>query len=413
MDQPNRSTVHVDLIRTIAIIAVLTLHASGSWIISAQQMNQMTQTESITWAFVDVYQSFARIGVPLFLMLTGVLLLQPTKAESLSIFFKKRLTRIGLPFLFWGLIYFVWDFLVIGIPFSSRAIIQGILNGPYTQFWYLYLLVGLYLLTPILRIFVAHMRQNMIKYLAIIWLSGVSLIPVFGSSGTLTLNSSVFVVAGIAGSLGLGAYFFRIHIADRKMILYISSLWFLGVTVAPIFSSTTSFTLSTNVLSVVGFAGFLFLGTYLPSIQIRRSTILYFIIIGLATTAIGTYILASTVGGSGMYFFQQYFSPTVILTSVMVFLMLLTVRSASFVNQNGTSKFNKVLKLISQNTLAIFLLHVIVMEALQNGYLGFALNRGILNPILEIPLITVMTLFISLGLIVLLKKVPYLKKFVG
>ena len=96
----------------------------------------------IRWSTVDVYQTLARLAVPLFLMLTGALLLQPGKDESLSTFFRKRWARIGLPFIFWGAAYFVWDFLVIKIPFSSEAIIQGILNGPYTQFWYLYVLLS-------------------------------------------------------------------------------------------------------------------------------------------------------------------------------------------------------------------------------------------------------------------------------
>ncbi len=413
MGQLSRLPVHIDLIRTIAIVGVILLHASGSWIISTQQINQLNQIDGISWAVVDVYQSFARIGVPLFLMLTGILLLQPAKVESLSAFFKKRLVRIGLPFLFWGAVYFAWDFSVKNIPFTPRAIIQGILNGPYTQFWYLYLLVGLYLLTPILRLFIAHARRNMIKYLAILWFLGASIVPVFSSFNVLTLSTNVFVVAGIAGSLGLGAYFLRVHVLERKMIIYFALLWFLGVTIAPLFSSLTTYTLSSNVFSIAGFAGFLILGTYLPSVHMRRSTILYFMILGIAATAIGTYVLATAVGGAEMYFFQQYFSPTIILTSVMVFAFLLTIKPASVQKDVKPSRANRLLKLISQNTLPIFLLHVMVMEALQNGYFGFAINRNTLNPIAEVPLLTAIVLFVSLAAIVLLKKVPYLKKLIG
>jgi surface polysaccharide O-acyltransferase-like enzyme len=71
----------------MAIVGVILLHASGSWLITPQQMNEMNPLESVRWAVVDVYQSQARTCVPLFIMLTGALLLQPEKNESLSAFF--------------------------------------------------------------------------------------------------------------------------------------------------------------------------------------------------------------------------------------------------------------------------------------------------------------------------------------
>ena len=139
-------------------------------------------------------------------MLTGALLLQPSKNESLSVFFKKRWARIGLPWIFWGGAYFAWDFLVEHQAFTSSAIIQGLLNGPYYQFWYLYMLVGLYLLTPILRIFIAHADQTIIKYFVILWFLGVAIIPVFGLLTTYQLSSDVFTITGYVGYFVLGTY---------------------------------------------------------------------------------------------------------------------------------------------------------------------------------------------------------------
>ena len=351
--------VYVDLIRTIAIVGVILLHASGSWVITVQQMNQMNQLEIIRWSVVDIYQSMARIGLPLFVMLTGALLLQPAKTnESLSDFFKKRWARIGLPWIFWGAAYFAWDFLVIHIPFTSSAIIMGILGGPYTQFWYLYVLLGLYLLTPIFRIFIAHADQTIIKYFVILWFLGVAIIPVFSLL-------------------------------------------------------STTYQLNSNVFTITGYVGYFVLGVYLLTVQIRRSTLSIFMILGIALTAFGTYVLAATVGGTEMYFFQGYFSPTLILASVMVFLLLLTIQPPSVQKETHPSRGNKLIKVISQNTLPIFLFHVMILESLERGYFGFAINGNTLNPIIEVPLMTVIVLFVSLAIILLLKKVPYLKKLIG
>jgi hypothetical protein len=54
-----------------------------------------------------------------------------------------------------------------------------------------------------------------------------------------------------------------------------------------------------------------------------------------------------------------------------------------------------------------------VLESLENGYFGFAINRNTINPVIEVPLMTVIVLFVSLAIILLLKKVPYLKNVIG
>jgi surface polysaccharide O-acyltransferase-like enzyme len=340
------------------MVGVIMLHAAGRFTITSLELNQMNPLQMAQWAIVDICQSVAvPLGVPLFLMLTGALLLQPGKTESLSVFFKKRWARIGLPTLFWGAAYFAWDFLVQGIPFTSTVIIQGILNGPYTQIWYIYVLVGLYLVTPILRIFTDHADQKMMKYFVILWVIGAAILPFFGLFTAFTLNSYVFTISG--------------------------------------------------------YVGFFVLGTYLSTVAIRRRTLSFFIILGMALTAIGTYALAATVGGTEMYFFQQYFSPTIILTSVMVFLLLLSVKCPSTQKDASLSKVGKLIKLISENTLGIFFIHVMIIESIQKGYFGFAINRDMLNPIIEIPIVTIIVLFASLAIILILKRVPYLKRLIG
>ena len=114
-----------------------------------------------------------------------------------------------------------------------------------------------------------------------------------------------------------------------------------------------------------------------------------------------------------MYFFQEYFSPTVILASVLMFLLLLTIKPSSVQKESSPSKVNKLIKLISENTLGIFFIHVMIIESIQNGYFGFAINRNTLNPIIEVPLLTVIVLFASLAIILLLKKMPYLNRLIG
>ena len=114
-----------------------------------------------------------------------------------------------------------------------------------------------------------------------------------------------------------------------------------------------------------------------------------------------------------MYFFQEYLSPTMILASVMLFLLLTTLKPPEENKEVNPSKGNKLLKVISQNTLPIFLFHVMVLESLQAGYFGFAINGNTINSIIGVPLMAAVTLFICLAVIIPLKKVPLLKHLVG
>jgi surface polysaccharide O-acyltransferase-like enzyme len=124
-------------------------------------------------------------------MLTGALLLQPSKAdEPIRLFFKKRLSRIGVPFLFWAATYFVWSFWVNGKPLNTANVAQTILTGPYYQFWFLYLLLGLYLLTPVLRVFFKHADWRILKYLIFVWFIGTAVIPLMTLFGPYSLNAA-------------------------------------------------------------------------------------------------------------------------------------------------------------------------------------------------------------------------------
>ena len=197
------------------------------------------------------------------------------------------------------------------------------------------------------------------------------------------------------------------------MIKYFVLLWVMGVAILPIFDLLSPFQLNSNVFAMTGYVGFFVLGAYLSTVDMQRSKLSIFIILGTALTAIGTYILAATVGGTEMYFFQQYFSPTIILASVTVFLLLLTVKPPPVQEETRPSVVHKLIKVISENTLGIFFIHVMIIESIQNGYFGFAINRTILNPVIEVPLLTAIVLFVSLGIILLLKKIPYLNKLIA
>jgi len=313
------------------------------------------------WWTSTVYKSFTLSCVPLFVILSGALLLQPSKInEPIRVFFKKRFKRIGLAFIFWSPIYLIWAFFVSQTPITSNNIIQGsifsLFSGSYYHFWFLYLIAGLYLLTPILRAVVSCDDKKILKYLILLWFVGVSIVPVIQLLSGYSLNDTLFVMGGSIGYFVLGAYLQRVKI--RSSILY--ALFFLG---------------------------FIF-------------------------TIASTWLMRFPFNSIGQnYFFFDYLSANVILTSVSMFMIL--SKFPTDWPKNKHPIIRRVVHSISKNTLPIYLFHLIIMETLQRGYLGFKLSLTTMNPLLGIPVITIVTLFITLGLVLLMKKVPVLRTIIG
>ena len=359
LSQKNEGTaLPVDLIRTVAIILVILLHSAIEGI---PNLDIMSPQGIQLWWTSNIYNSIARVAVPLFVMLTGALLLQPNKAdEPLRVFFKKRWNRIGLPILFWGAIFFAWDFSVKGLPLTLVSVLQGVLAGPYVHFWYVYILVGLYLITPLVRVVVAHADWKTIKYFLLIWFVGTGIIPL------LTLYASISP----------------------------QTVWF-----------------RQNVFVLSGLLGYFILGAYIAKLRLRTSILSVMLVLSTLWTIIGTYFLIGTLGEQYSQFFLDASSFSVIIASVTLFLILASIPNQTV--ENKIPRGSKILQVISQNTIPIYLFHIIVLETLQKGYLGFKISVTNLNPIIEIPIVTAVTLVICLAIIVPLKKIPYVKRILG
>ena len=346
--------IPVDLIRTIAIAAVILLHSTND----LTHTTVMGTNEIFRWWTVDIYQSIGRLGVPLFVMLTGALLLQPSKKEELDTFFSKRFARIGLPLIFWGAAYFIWDVYVEQQQVTQAFIVQGILTGPYLHFWYMYMLVGLYLITPFLRLIIPYASSQLFKYFAALWFVGTALIP----------------------------------------FIYL----------------LTPYEVDVNLFTIPAFLGYFVLGYYLLNVKVSRKLLMAMFTFGVTLSTVGTYIIAGTVGGITQFFFQEYVSPSTILASIALFLLLTGMKSPVEPHlKYKTSLWQRFLHMISENTLPIFFFHLMVLYALQNGYLGVTLNGNTVNSIVGVPLATLLTLLISLIVIAPLKKVPVLKRLLG
>ena len=112
--------------------------------------------ENTFW--IGIITSIARISVPLFVMISGFLLL-PMKGTC-SEFFKKRFVRILGPFVVWSALYALYYVATRGDSWGQA--ITNILHIPVNfgvevgHLWYIYMLVGLYLIVPVISPWLAN-----------------------------------------------------------------------------------------------------------------------------------------------------------------------------------------------------------------------------------------------------------------
>ena len=163
MKRVNNRDYLFDVLRIVAIWGVVCLHISAPVVKRAPSIN------SLNWWIGNVANSYSRWSVPIFVMISGALILN-NKYKSIASFYQKRARRILVPILFWSIFYFVWEF-IQGIQLSAYQIVISIAMGvPYYHLWFLYMILGLYLITPFLSAFVKITdRKLLIFFIAIFY----------------------------------------------------------------------------------------------------------------------------------------------------------------------------------------------------------------------------------------------------
>ena len=180
--------VWLDVIRCVAMIMVIGVHCIDPFYISPTMRAIPDYTH---WA--AIYGSLLRPSVPLFVMMTGLLLL-PVKKQPLGKFYKKRIYRVLFPFLIWSVLYsmFPWVTGVLGLPKEiigdffcytqgqeSQSLIDSLKDVAMIPFnfshkenhmWYIYLLIGLYLYMPFFSAWIENADRKTKRAFLLIWI---------------------------------------------------------------------------------------------------------------------------------------------------------------------------------------------------------------------------------------------------
>ncbi|MDD3223936.1 MAG: acyltransferase [Clostridium sp.] len=176
-EKKNKRIEYFDVLRVTAMFAVILNHTWGYF----SELNYPIYNHTLRWQVDNVLLTFTRFDVPIFLMISGALLLDSKKNNSIKYLFKNRLHKILVPFITWDIIYIIIYRHSGGKYVIFKEFIKSIFSArDYAgHLWYLYVIVGIYLITPLLSCFVNKENKSLINYMLLLWIVFGVLIPFF------------------------------------------------------------------------------------------------------------------------------------------------------------------------------------------------------------------------------------------
>lgn len=198
---------NISILRIVATICVIWLHTCSTL---AENVDVFLMTE-MQFKFFNASYQMMDWAVPVFFMITGSLLLNPGKKITASDCIWKYGQRIILALFFFGIPFAVLKLVmetgglsVKIIPLSVKAVLE---NQWLAHLWYLYTLIGIYLILPVLRWFVAKAEDAEVKLVIV---------------SLLVLD---FIVPLLKNVAGLSIAF---NLPLKYPILYVLLGWYLG-----------------------------------------------------------------------------------------------------------------------------------------------------------------------------------------
>lgn len=338
--------LYLDMLRTIACLSVVMIHVSAEFVVRGK-------TGPDFW-LGNLFDSVSRAAVPLFVMISGALMLD----ENYEFTRRKWLGHIGRMIAF----YVVWAityFLLFNAPWDNPVPITNalgqIVSGHY-HLWFVPLIIGLYLIVPLLRAWVSEKNVRIVEYFLLL---------------------SAFLTFLIPQCVDMLSYAFG---------------W-VGAFETPLDNMHLRYTAE--------YTAYFILGWYLNRGIVRKKLVCALGIVGVCLTFAGTAFVTISLRGKGYPFYENN-TINVLLYSAAIF----TLCRSLFGPEHRPGRLLQITAGgISKYSLGIYAVHVYIISHLMPLF-------GQLHAAAAIPLIFVLTVVLSAAVSMILSKIPLVKKIV-
>lgn len=333
-----------DVLRILAICMVVIIHANVATIASVEGMK---------WSIITVLTSMLTASVPIFFMISGALLLDAEEPIDIRMLFQKRIKKIFIPFFVWSNLYVIVRIIMGKLPFTIGSFIALIEEPAYYQFWFMYSLLAIYLLLPILQRLLLKSTKQIVEYMLVLWCVFSLVIP--------TLE---FV-------------FPNVQLCEHFDLNFIE-----------------------------GYLGYFLFGYYLKKYKkdctMKKTLIHLFVGLILTVVCVGIEQIIQDDACWSQYFMSSYLTPFVMLYAMGIFQLV------DIIVKKYESNWNKKIKqgIIngSKLSMGVFYIHMLVLTALE--YTGWFDSKSFVMLTIKV-IITITGSFVCTYII---GKIPIMKK---
>lgn len=346
LKEQTKRTYHIDILNIMACFSVVVLHSTGE---------VFSFGASGTWFAALLMQTLGHFSVPVFFMLSGATLLNYRERYTTRDYFIKRFNKIGIPFIFWTCIYVLWNqFEMKAPPITGLMDVVNIFlnNGATNIFWFFYALIPIYLLIPVLSLVDWQKNRRTLIYLLALCFFFNEILPILSRFAGINITSYADLP-------------FKISYIDYALLGY--------------FLQNTDLTnLQRKIIYAGGVLGF----------------------IGMFA---GTWLISQPIGKTDD-FFMNYHSLFCYLMAVAVFVLVRSLCDNGISAKIEESKTGKsLLKSLSGASFGIYLVHYLVIMKLFEQVEFF-------HPVALMVTEAITVYLISLGITLLIKRIPLIKR---
>lgn len=222
LPEKKEKIVYLELLRTIACFLVIVNHT-----ISGVFLPRTPQTG--TWWAAIISFFISKTAVPLFLMISGALLLGKVEKKEKHI---KRIRRIILDIVIFSFVFYVYGSIKTGTAIDITEFFKRVGWQHFTNaYWYLYLYVGILVMMPLFQRLSANMNRRMYCYLiliSVVFLGGMPLVTHYLPGVSVHQLFPETFISVYAGIVFLG-YFLAHEVEIKHSYALISVLVFIGM----------------------------------------------------------------------------------------------------------------------------------------------------------------------------------------
>lgn len=337
----------VDYAKTLAIICVVVIHVSSE-VLLGRQVGSAAWLEGLFWS------SLARGAVPLFLMCSGVLFLDRTDGLSVQHIWKRNIPHILLALFVWATVYkMIPRFLHEKVTADAlRAILLELLCGQHEgHLYFLHIMLLVYAALPITYTFAANTDEKAERYALVFWIIYGVLLPTAKSLGLLHAFSSIFLQWPLTLAWGAIGCTWLGHFLMKRGPLpaYLAAAMILA-----------------------GF-GICFVGTWMRSVRAGK-------------------LAAQMLEG---------LSPGPCFLAAGFFSLCMRIE------KKENRRLECIAKVLSGGSFCVYLVHLLVLRAL--AHIG--LSTGCFRPAGSVPFLALLCLFGSYCVCLLLKRIPWVNRW--